>query len=248
MNRNKLKLNDEKTELLAVGDTRRLSQVSREPLQLGEHHVPFQPSAKYLGVYVDESLSMSQHISHLCRSCFYHLRKIGTIRPFLSEGSTSKLVSSLILSRLDYCNSVLSGLPSTSLQRLQKVQNCAAKVTLRKRKRDHVTPLLKHLHWLPIEARIEYKVATLAFRHFEHSLPPYLSAELQVYQPSRTLRSSNQRLLKIPTTKLKSYGNRSFSYQAPVIWNSLPESLRNSTSLCAFKANLRTYLFNKHLT
>ena len=143
MNKNKLKLNEEKTELLVVGDRTRLSQVNKEPLTFGPNAVPFQTSAKYLGVHLDETLSMREQVTSLCRSSYFHLRKISSIRPYLWDESTAQLVSSLILSRLDYCNSILSGLPSCSLNRLQNVQNNAARLVLRKRKSDHVTPLLK---------------------------------------------------------------------------------------------------------
>ena len=146
-------------------------------------------------------------MTSLCRSSYFHLRKTASIRPYLSDENTAQLVSSLILSRLDYCNSTLSGLPPCSLNRLQKVQNNAARLVLCKRKSDHVTPLLEKLHWLPVEARIHYKIATLAFRHFENSLPPYLSDLLHTYQLSRNLRYSREKLSKVPKTNLKSAGN-----------------------------------------
>jgi len=157
MNKNKLKLNEEKTELLVEGDRARLCQVKKEPLTFGPNALPFQTSTKYLGVHLDETLSMKEQVTSLCRSSYFHLRKIASIRPYLSDESTAQLVSSLILSRLDYCNSTLSGLPSSSLKRLQKVQNNAARLVLRKRKLDPVTPLLEKLLWLPVEARIHYK-------------------------------------------------------------------------------------------
>ena len=116
---------------------------------------------------------------------------------------------------------------------------------MQKRKRDHVTPLLKELHWLPIPFRIQFKLATLAFRHFDNSLPLYLSQQLTTYQSSRNLRSSSEKLLKIPRTNLKSAGDRSFQSAIPNIWNSLPAELRNSPSLSSFKTNLKTYLFRQ---
>ena len=93
---------------------------------------------------------------------------------------------------------------------------------MKKRRRDHVTPLLKELHWLPIKFRCQYKIATLVYRHFEGSLPPYLSSSLCTYEPSRSLRSSNEKLLNIPKLNLKSFGQRSFSFMVPSLWNSLP--------------------------
>jgi len=191
---------------------------------------------------------MDKQISSLCRTCFLHLRKISSIRQFLSTESTHQLVSSMILSRLDYCNGTLSGLPSTSLNRLQKVQNQAARLVLRRCKTDRASPLLQELHWLPVDSRIKYKICTLAFRHFEGTLPPYLSSKLVSYCPSRSLRSSGEKLLKAPRFNLKSSGFKAFHVQAPHLWNSLPSSLRNSPSLATFKKNLKTHLFKLHFS
>ena len=110
------------------------------------------------------------------------------------------------------------------------------------------SPYGKKLHWLPVEARIHYKIATLAFRHFENSLPPYLSELLHIYQPSRTLRSSSEKLLKVPQTNLKSAGNRSFHFQASEIWNSLPTNVRSSPSLSSFKKNPKAHLFKERFS
>ena len=165
-----------------------------------------------------------------------------------------QLVLSLVLSRLDYCTSTLSGLPSSSLNRIQKVQNNAARRVLRKRKSDHVNPLLEKLHWLPVESRIHYKIATLAFRHFENSLPLYLSELLHTYQPSPTFRSSSEKLLKVPKTNFKSAASRSFHFplSSHMPCCSLMETLFLQTStalqLSSFKKNLKTHLFEERFT
>ena len=155
------------------------------------------------------------------------------------------LFTAIIIFHLDYCNSVFTGLPADQIARLQQIQNNAARLVMKKRKRDHVTPLLKlkELHWLPVKFRCQYKIATLAYRHFEGSLPPYLSSSLCTYEPSRSLRSSKEKLLKIPKRNLKSFGERSFSFMAPSVWNSLPADLRNLPTLSQFKSNLKTFLF-----
>ena len=132
INKNKLKFNEKKTELLVGGDRTRLCQVKKDPLTFGPNAVSFQISAKYLGVHLDETLSMKEQVTSLCRSSYFRLRKKASIRPYLSDQSTAQLVSSLIFSRFDYCNSTLSGLPSSSLNRLQKVQNNAARLVLHK--------------------------------------------------------------------------------------------------------------------
>ena len=146
----------------------------------------------------------------------------------------------MVISRLDYCSSVFIGLPADQIARLQRVHNNAARLVMKKRRRDHVTPLLKELHWLPVKFRCQYRISTLAYRHFERSLPPYLSSSLCTYEPSRCLRSSNEKLIKIPKRNIKSFGQRSFSFMAPSVWNSLPATLRNVPTLSQFKSRLKT--------
>ena len=110
-------------------------------------------------------------------------------RPYLSQSAAARLVAAMVISRLNYCNSIFIGLPADQIARLQRVQNNAERLVLKKRRRkkkrkkkrrrrDHVTPLLKELHWLAVKFRCQYKIATLAYRHFEGSLPPYLSSSL----------------------------------------------------------------------
>ena len=138
---------------------------------------------------------------------------------------------SFVLSRLDYCNSLLIDITSDQMYRLQKIQNHAAKVVFHKSKHEHVTPLLKKLHWLPVKERILFKIATFVFRFFDGTLPPYLSSCLSVYTPSRTLRSSSdEKALSCAKWKLKGFGLWLFTVQVPLVWNSLPPHIRHSCS------------------
>ena len=210
MNSNKLKLNTDKTEVMPVGSASCLESVDSECANIGGNSVPFKTvtSVKYLVVHLDKTLSMQKHISSICCAFFLELRRIASIRLYLSQSAAARLVAAMVISRLDYCNSVFIGLPADQIAQLQRVQNNAARLVLRKRRRDHVTPLLKELHWLPVKFRCQYKIATLAYRHFDGSLPPYhLSSSLCTYEPSRSLRSSNEKLLKIPKRNLKSFGH-----------------------------------------
>ena len=130
------------------------------------------------------------------------------------------------------------------IHKLKKVQNSAARLICRAPKSDHISPVLHTLHWLPVEQRIEYKLLLLAFKSVNNDGPSYLSDLLKFYIPSRQLRSSSDtRLLRIPSFRLKSLGQRKFSYQASVLWNSLPISLRHSNSTLAFRYALKTHLF-----
>ena len=225
---------------MPLGSASCLESVDSECANIGGNSVPFKTWVKYLGVHLDRTLSVQKHI---CCASFLELRRIASIRPYLSQSAAARLVAAMVISRLDYCNSVFIGLPADQIARLQRVQNNAARLVLKKRRRDHVTPLLEELHWLPVKFRCQYKIATLAYRHFDGSLPPYLSSSLCTYEPSRFLRSSNEKLLKIPKRNLKSFGQRSFSFMAPSLWNSLPATLRNVPTLSQFKLQLKTFSF-----
>ena len=136
-----------------------------------------------------------------------------------------------MLSRIDFCNSLLFGISNDLLSRLQKLQNAAARVVCKTPKHSHITPVLQSLHWLPIEARIHFKILTLVFRCRHGLAPPYLSEMLSTYTPARSLRSQNQDLLSVPQLHLKHFGHRSFKFAAPTLWNSLPPPIKNSPSL-----------------
>ena len=131
--------------------------------------------------------------------------------------------------------------------KLQKLQNFAAKVILGKSLYDHVTPCLIHLHWLPIKFRINYKISLLVFKCLNGLAPSYLSNLVEIYVPSRNLRSINQYKLKTHVTKFKTLGDRSFSSAAPSVWNALPLELRREKSIDIFKKNLKTFYFKEFM-
>ena len=206
--------------------------------------VKFCPSLRNLGVTLDSTLSLHQHVLNICRSAFLELRRINSIHNFLSTDAVKTLVCSLVLSRIDYCNSLLAGLPQCLLKKIQYVQNAAAKMIFRAPKSDHVSPLLQKLHWLPISCRIEHKMSSLCYSSLSGTGPQYLSDLIQVYTSSRCLRSSSDtRILRIPTVKTKSYGQRSFAYQGPTIWNKLPLEIRHQGTIDGLKRALKTHLF-----
>ena len=169
---------------------------------------------------------MDAHIKYLCRILFCQLCRIGKIRSFLSTAAANNLAVSLIPSRLDYCNSLLAGLPDNKLHKLQRIQNHAARLVLRKSRHASATALLRTHHWLPMNGRIQYKIACLCFQCiYQKSMPPYISDLLHPYCPSRTLRSLDSSLLTVPRFSLETFGKNSFSAFGPIVWNSLPLSL-----------------------
>ena len=230
-------------KFFSVASTSRLSSVGRDSADIGGKCIPFKSSVRNLGVHLDQTLSMQQHKSSVCRAAYLELRRIALIWPYLTQSATAQLASSATTSRLDYCNSILAALPLKQISRLQRVQNNAAKLVLRKSKYDHVSPLLHELYWLPIKFRPQYKLATFVYRFFDGSLPRYFSQTPCAYQPTRNFRSSWEKLLKVPKRNTKTFGERSFSFHAPSVWNSLPYDLRNSSTLPLFKSSLKTHLF-----
>jgi hypothetical protein len=185
-------------------------------------------------------LLLDAHVSNICKSAYLEIRRISSIRHLLTLESTKTLVCSFVLSKLDYCNSLLAGAPIYLIDKLQRVQNSAAKLVLKAKKHDHVQPLLKKLHWLPISHRISYKISSICFKSFADSLPPYLHNLLTVYTPARDLRSSSDsKTFCKPRVRTKTYGQRSFLYCGPANWSQLPTFIRHSASLPTFKISLK---------
>ena len=111
-----------------------------------------------LGVHLDAELTMKHHISRVVSSCFFQLRRLRQIRRSAGEEVIKRLVTALVLNRLDYCNAALAGLPGLTIRPLQCVQNTADRLITNTESRDHITPVLMRLHWLPIKTRIIYKL------------------------------------------------------------------------------------------
>ena len=197
---------------------------------------------------LDSHLTMLPQVLSVVRAVNCELRRIGSIRRYLSESAAQTLVSAFVLSRIDYCNAFLYGCPQHLLNRVQKLQNNAARLVLRIRKSEHITPHLQSLHWLPVESRIKYKIAILAFGAITLTGPQYLSDLVHSYTPARQLRSSSDvTILAIPRVA-KSFGDRSFYSSAPTVWNSLPVSVRKnilSAEICpaTFRQSLKTHFF-----
>ena len=189
---------------------------------------------------------MKSHVSRTVSTCFATLRQIRSIRRSVTKPVLLSLVTSLVLSRLDYGSATLAGLPAYLLDRLQSVLNAAARLVHSARKYDHVSPLLQDLHWLRMPQRIEYKLAILTYRCMHGLAPSYLADRLQRVadiDSRRHLRSASTNALVVPPTRRSTIGDRAFSVAAPRVWNSLPEPVTSSASLPAFKRHLKTALF-----
>ena len=191
---------------------------------------------------------MEQHVSAVVRSCFFHIRSLSKVRPYITYKAASSIAVCLLLSKLDYCNSLLSGLPQKQIKRLQAVQNAAARTVMKCKKTDHITPILRQLHWLPIQKRIRHKILSATYRSVHDNTPLYLSDLLQKHNPSRLLRSASRSLLDVPRprdSKTKRYGQRAFRYVAPSLWNVLPENIKEKDSIQSFRPSLKTHFFTQ---
>jgi len=185
---------------------------------------------------------MVPQVTAMCKLAFYHLHKISVIRKYLTFDAAQLLVHALITSKLDYCNSLLYGLPKHVTKQLQRVQNAAARIVSLSPKFCHITPVLMSLHWLPIDLRIEFKIL-ITYKTLHGLAPAYIEDLLDSYIVGRYLRSAEKNLLAVPGFKLNSYGRRAFSVAAPLLWNSLPQHVGDAESLNVFKRELKTVFF-----
>ncbi|KAI5608696.1 hypothetical protein C0J50_6590, partial [Silurus asotus] len=244
---NNLFLNVDKTKEMVV-DFRR-AQSNQSPLIIDGSSVEIVKSTKFLGVHLADNLtcnlSFKNHINQVTKTAFCHLRIF--LRQETSISDVEKLVHAFMTSRLDYCNALLGGFPASLINKLQLVQNAAAKVLTRSRKYDHITPILSSLYWFPLKIRIDYKLLLLTYKAL-NSLSPCISSLLTHYNPSRSLRSQNSGLLVHTRIAKSTKGGRTFSHLAPKLWNSLPDSVRGSDTLSQFKCRLKTYVFNVFYT
>lgn len=207
------------------------------PLKPVEH-------VRNLSIIFDNHLTMINHIKSICRSSSYALHMIGKMRQFLDQATTEKLVHAFLMSRIDNCNRLLFRLPTTLLAKIQRIQNSAARIVLRRRSYDSISMILNELHWLPVKKRIVFKLLIIAYKCRQGIAPQYLQDLVHAYQPGRNLRSSIQHLFVPHSVLTRSYGQRTFQYAIPELWNSLPLYLKECPSFDQFKFLLKTYLFN----
>ena len=184
-------------------------------------------------------MNMNDFIIRKCQSATFHLRSIYRACKYLTTDATISLIHAFVTSRLNYANSLLYGVPLAQLNRLQKIQNFAARVISKTHRFD--------LHWLPISKRIEFKILVHTFNSIHQTAPSHLTDVISPYTPSRTLRSSDGNLLTAKLSNTK-YGQAAFQNAGPFLWNKLPSYIRNCDSLLDFKKHLKTHLFRISFT
>ena len=251
MIKNKLKINDSKTEFIIFRSPHLKQNLSDLSVSVGDMQVSPSSKVRDLGVVFDQYLTFHDHISGICKSTHFHLRGIGRIRNLLTFDATAQLIHALITSRLDFCNSILYNLPNKQIERLQRMQNQAARMLKRIPRRNHITPVLRELHWLRIHDRIIFKILLLTHKAVNNNAPEYLCDLIRLNVKSTTIRtraSFDPCLLCVPPiskTCANSFFDRSFVYAAPTLWNALDLDIR-LLPFDAFKKRVKTHLYLKY--
>jgi hypothetical protein len=233
MRSNFLLLNAQKTKaLLFHGKTSPIVT----PLSLRGAEIPVygNDSLKWLGVNLDSQLTLKEFVNTTCRSSYLHLRTIRHARMSLNKQAAKLLCHSLVLSRVDYCNSLLYGIPMKDCNKLQKVINLAARIVTQKRRCESISPLLNELQWLRAKNRIELKLCSIVFTFLRSGKPEYLERFIEVYEPARNLRSSNSYQLVRHSARVR-IGEGSIGVSGPKVWNALPPEMRQIEKWMAIK-------------
>jgi len=244
---NRLKLNPAKTDFMRCATHRRQHQLSSKALTFSGATIQPSSTVRNLGVILDTELSFGPHVNQLVSRCFYQLRRIKNSVRALPTEAAKAVVNSFVVSRIDYCNSLLAGAPQYQLDRLQAIMNTAARLIYSVGKFDRIQHLISdRLHWLSVHKRVQFKLCLLLAYKAVHGLAPHYLADMCRPVSSVDARWSLQFTacvdLVIPRTATK-FGACSFAVAAPSEWNRLPQHIRSKQSVNCFKVVLKSYLF-----
>ena len=236
---NELKMNHAKTEVMLITPRRMAMRIECPSLVIGDHVVVPSHFVRNLGVILDSLAGMERQINAVCKTSYTY--NISKIRCYLDKNSLACIIHAFVTCRLEYGNALLCGYPESQIQKLQRVQNVAARLINGRRKHDHITPVLKELHWLPVVRRIQFKVVTTVFKAMHNTAPAYLQELIVAYAPPRCLRSREHNLLCVPFTRSTVAGSRAFSIAGPKLWNALPQYLRDISDISTTHRFLQHY-------
>ena len=232
MSSNRLSLNSSKTQLIWLGTPQQLMKIDISLLSKNFPQFTFSTCVRDLGVTLDSSLTFSTHVTNLTRSSYFHLRRLRAIRRSVSLTTMTSIVHAFVCSRIDYCNSVLTGLPKVRLSPIQSVLNAAARLIARLPKYSHISMfMVNQLHWLPLSARIQFKVLALFLKSKLGLAPKYLTDLIRPplsASSHRPLRSRDRFDFFVPRAMTTITQTRSFSIIGSSLWNTLPSTLRQT--------------------
>ncbi len=241
---NKLKINDDKTVFMLLGTKYWISKLKLKNVRVGQTVIESTDNTKNLGIIFDTEMNLHKHINYVCKRGYYHVRDLFELRKFLSETDTKTAAHAFVTSIMDYGNSLLYGASVASIDKLQVLQNTAVRAVRKKRKLDHISEDRVKIHWLPIEARIKFKILLMTWKCIHNKAPVYLQELLRIVPGHRT---QYKNMLTVPKSKNKTHGDIAFGKAAPVLWNALPNELREINTIEKFKKRLKTHLFEIYM-
>ncbi len=217
MNENTLKMNTSKTEFIMFGSRQQLDKCNIKQINIASDYIEVESCIRYLGAFLDETLTFKEHVKRKCRTAMLNYLKIKNIRKYLTKEATEIVVLSLVISHLDFCNVILYGISQSEIQKMQRIQNMCAKLVLNRGKFDSSKQSLYELHWLPVKARITFKILTFMFNCSIGNAPPYLTEFLSDQVQTRPLRtaSSSEGCYNVPFNKRKTLSDRGFKTVGP---------------------------------
>ncbi|KAK2185064.1 hypothetical protein NP493_246g00027 [Ridgeia piscesae] len=239
-------MNNNKTEYLPVipKTATATALVDGSVIRVGDATITASRFVRNLGVVIDHHLDFKKQVSSIVIVCSFHLRHINKMSRYLPMVTKERVVNAIITSWLDYCNCLLYGTSVNNIARLQRIHNSAARLILRRPRRDSAMPLLCILHWLPVPQRIEFKIIAFTYKAVHGNAPKYLSDLVCPYKPARALCSANNNLLTVVRTYVKA-GDNSFVVAAATLWNVLHvhSNIKTFACLATFEARLKTHFF-----
>ena len=246
MTANRLKLNDSKTEVLVVRKKTNKDETDSIRVKVGDDVITPSVSVRDLGSYLDSTMSMEEQVSRTVRAGFLQLRRIGHIRRSLDDTVCAKVINATVTARLDFQNALLAGSHLCVLKPLQKMQNQAARMLKKTSRTDHITPVLRELHWLPVKERTDFKLLVQVQKAVHDTkAPEYLREMFSLYQAPRQLRSTDDPYTLTVNRVNRHEGERCASHYGAALWNTLPADLRCAMTTECFKKKLKTFLFNR---
>ena len=225
MTQNYPKMNDQKIKFLPIVPRSAQHLLLGLSLTVGDASVATVSMVRNLGAHLTTHMEMTVNTSNIVKSYYFQLHHIARFNRYLPRKTKERVVNALVTSRLDYCKALMHGTTQDNLDKLQRVQNWAARLLVGTSKFENMKKVLMDLHWLPVRARISYKTCVLAHKAVHGEGPVYLRDLICLYMPGRSPRSGDSLQLARPRTRTKA-GDAAFSVAAADLWNGLPTTIR----------------------